>query len=77
MHKSDQPRDINPSPRRKALNAAPDLDLGVSQEPASLFPAKACRRIGERWNEDNRKAISEYNSRIAREGLPLEKYRTF
>ena len=44
---------------------------------AGLLSIKARQRIGERWGEDNREAISEYNSCIAREGLPLAKYRTF
>ncbi|MEN9630618.1 MAG: hypothetical protein RJA10_3846, partial [Pseudomonadota bacterium] len=35
------------------------------------------RRYWERWNEENKPAIEHYNARIAREGLPLARYRTF
>ncbi|HMC14673.1 MAG TPA: type II toxin-antitoxin system CcdA family antitoxin [Albitalea sp.] len=31
----------------------------------------------KRWNEENKAAITAYNARIAREGLPLARYRTF
>ena len=71
MRKSNKMRDFHLSPGSKVLNAAPEL------EAANLLPTQARQRLGERWNEDNREAISEYNSRIACEGLPLAKYRTF
>jgi antitoxin CcdA len=34
-------------------------------------------RNWKRWNADNAQAIAHYNARIEREGLPLERYRTF
>ena len=77
MRKSNHTPDIRRAPGSKVLKAARKLGLGASQAAAGLLSPKASRRIGERWNEENREAISEYNSRIALEGLPLEKYRTF
>ncbi len=62
------------------LPAAPESHankLGLPVAEAASLTAKTCARVGERWNEENREAISEYNTRIAVEGLPLEKYRTF
>jgi len=63
------------------LRLAPDNQANESvlrgSEKVGLPSAKTCARVGERWNEENREAISEYNTRIAVEGLPLEKYRTF
>ena len=72
MRKPDQTLNLRLAPDDQANESG----LRVSQE-ASLLSARTCARIGERWNEENCEAISEYNTRIAVEGLPLEKYRTF
>ncbi|KQT13612.1 type II toxin-antitoxin system CcdA family antitoxin [Ramlibacter sp. Leaf400] len=53
--------------------------LGMNMPPASdeQFATDVSRRYWERWHEVNHEAIAEYNSRIAAEGLPLAKYRTY
>ncbi len=51
--------------------------MNISQTVDVLLAAEVKRRYWERWNEDNKEAIDAYNARIAREGLPLAKYRTF
>lgn len=67
----------NLSLNSKVLEAAREMGMNVSQTVDELLVAEVKRRYWERWNEDNREAIAEYNARIAREGLPLAKYRSF
>lgn len=61
----------------KVLEMARELGMNVSQTVDELLAAEVHRRYWERWNEENRDAIAEYNARIANEGLPLARYRTF
>ena len=61
----------------KVLEMARDLGMNVSQTVDELLAAEVKRRYWERWNEDNKEAIAAYNARIAKEGLPLAKYRSF
>ena len=61
----------------KVLEAARELGMNISQTVDELLATEVRHRYWERWNEDNKEAIAEYNARIAREGLPLAKYRTF
>ncbi|WP_332814750.1 type II toxin-antitoxin system CcdA family antitoxin [Ramlibacter sp.] len=67
----------NLSLNSKVLEMARELGMNVSQTVDELLAAEVRRRYWERWSEENREAIAEYNARIAREGLPLAKYRTF
>jgi antitoxin CcdA len=67
----------NLSINSKVLEAARDLGMNVSQTVETLLAAEVKRVYWERWNEENKEAIAAYNSRIAKEGLPLAKYRTF
>lgn len=67
----------NLSLNSKVLEAAREMGMNVSQTVDELLAAEVKRRYWERWNEDNKEAIAAYNVRIAREGLPLAKYRTF
>jgi antitoxin CcdA len=59
------------------LEAARQLGLNLSQTVNSLLANEVKRRYWERWNEDNREAISAYNDRIANHGLTLAKYRSW
>jgi antitoxin CcdA len=70
-------RPTNLSLNAKVLDAARDLGLNLSQTVDELLSAEVRRRYWERWNEENRAAIDAYNERIAREGLPLARYRSF
>lgn len=67
----------NLSLNSKVLEVAREMGINVSQTVDTLLAAEVRRQYWERWNEENREAVAEYNARIAREGLPLAKYRTF
>ena len=51
--------------------------MNLSQTVDALLAEEVQRRYWARWNEDNKQAITDYNARIEREGLPLARYRTF
>jgi antitoxin CcdA len=70
-------RPINLSLTSKTVDMAKELGINLSQTVDAWLSEEVKRRYWERWREDNREAIDEYNLRIAQEGLPLEKYRTF
>jgi antitoxin CcdA len=67
----------NLSLNAKVLEMAREMGMNVSQTVDTLLAAEVRRRYWEQWNEENREAVAEYNARIASEGLPLAKYRTF
>lgn len=70
-------RAANLSLNSKVLDMAKELGMNVSATVDALLGAEVEKRYWERWNEDNRQAIADYNARIEREGLTLAKYRTF
>lgn len=61
----------------KVLEAAREMGMNLSQTVDILLADEVKRRYWEQWNERNKDAVDEYNARIAKYGLPLEKYRTF
>ena len=61
----------------KVLDLARELGLNLSQTVDGLLAEEVRRRYWERWNEENKAAISAYNERVTRDGLPLAKYRGF
>lgn len=67
----------NLSLNSKVLEMAREMGMNLSQTVDELLAAEVKRRYWERWAEDNKEAIAAYNERIAREGLPLAKYRSF
>ncbi len=67
----------NLSLNSKVLETARELGLNVSQTVDGLLAAEVKRLYWERWNEENKEAVAAYNARIASEGLPLAKYRSF
>ena len=67
----------NLSLNSKVLEMAREMGMNLSQTVDELLAAEVQRRYWERWAEENKEAIAAYNDRIAREGLPLAKYRTF
>ncbi|MES2688272.1 MAG: type II toxin-antitoxin system CcdA family antitoxin [Pseudomonadota bacterium] len=67
----------NLSLNAKVLEMAREMGMNVSQTVDTLLAAEVRRRYWEQWNEENREAVAAYNTRIAGEGLPLAKYRTF
>ena len=67
----------NLSLNSKVLEMARELGMNVSQTVDALLAAEVQRRYWEKWNEENKEAVAAYNARIAKEGLPLAKYRSF
>lgn len=70
-------RAVNLSLSARTLEQARALGLNLSATVDALLAEEVRRRYWERWNDDNREAIDHYNERIAREGLPLARYRSF
>ena len=70
-------RATNLSLSARTLDMARELGMNISQTVDALLAEEVQRRYWARWNEDNKDAIAAYNARIARDGLPLAKYRSF
>lgn len=70
-------KSTNLSLNSKVLEAAREMGMNLSQTVDELLMAEVQRRYWARWNADNQEAIAAYNARIASEGLPLAKYRSF
>jgi antitoxin CcdA len=68
---------INLSLNSKVLETARELGINVSATVDALLAQEVQRQYWERWNAENKEAIAHYNARIEREGLPLERYRSF
>ncbi len=49
----------------------------MTTPPRDLPIPASTPRYWEQWNHENKDAIAAYNGRVAREGLPLARYRTF
>ena len=67
----------NLSLNSKVLEAAREMGMNLSQTVDALLADEVKRRYWEQWNERNKDAIDSYNARVAKEGLPLAKYRSF
>ena len=70
-------RPVNLSINARTLELARELGMNISQTVDTLLADEVKRRYWEQWNERNKGAIDAYNARIAKEGLPLAKYRSF
>jgi antitoxin CcdA len=70
-------RPVNLSINVRTLELAKELGMNISQTVDTLLADEVKRRYWEQWNESNKDAIDAYNARIAKEGLPLAKYRSF
>lgn len=70
-------RAINLSLKVQTIDRAKALGLNLSATVDALLTQEVQRLYWERWNEDNREAIDNYNARIEREGLPLARWRSF
>ena len=70
-------RPVNLSLNAKVLDTARGLGMNLSATVDALLAEEVKRQYWARWNEDNKEAIAHYNARIAKEGLPLARYRTF
>ena len=74
-HAAKKPTNL--SLNSKVLEAALEMGMNLSQTVDSLLADEVKKRYWEKWREDNKEAFAEYNERVAREGLPLAKYRSF
>ncbi|MEY8878660.1 MAG: type II toxin-antitoxin system CcdA family antitoxin [Leptothrix sp. (in: b-proteobacteria)] len=70
-------RAVNLSLNSQVLDQARELGMNVSATVDALLAEEVRKRYWARWNDDNKDAIAHYNERIAREGLPLARYRSF
>ncbi|MBT9474632.1 type II toxin-antitoxin system CcdA family antitoxin [Polaromonas sp.] len=70
-------KSTNLSLNSKVLEMAREMGMNVSQTVDTLLAAEVRRRYWEQWNAENKDAVAEYNARMALDGLPLAKYRTF
>lgn len=70
-------RATNLSLNSRVLEMARELGINVSATVDALLSQEVERLYWERWNAQNKEAIDHYNARIAREGLPLAKHRSF
>ena len=70
-------RAVNLSLNTKVLDRARELGMNLSATVDALLAEEVNKRYWQQWNEANKAAIAHYNARIAREGLPLARYRSF
>ena len=74
---STKKRAVNMSIDGATLDLAKKIGMNLSKTVDAFLKDEVKRRYWEQWNERNKDAVAEYNARIAKYGLPLEKYRTF
>ena len=77
-----QPPEVTKRPVNLLINVhtlelAKKLGMNLSQTVDNFLGSEVQRRYWERWNDDNKDAIDAYNTRMADEGLPLARYRSF
>lgn len=70
-------RAINLSLNSKVLDMAREMGMNISQTVDALLTEEVMKAYWQRWNQDNAKAIEEYNARVEREGLFSDKWRSF
>ena len=70
-------RAVNMSIDGATLDLAKKIGMNLSKTVDAFLKDEVKRRYWEQWNESNKDAVAEYNARIEKYGLPLEKYRTF
>ena len=62
-------RPTNVSLREDLVAAAKDLDLNISRIAEEALASAVRKTAAERWLEENRAAVEEYNARVERRGL--------
>lgn len=70
-------RATNLSLNSKVLDAAKELGMNISATVDELLAAEVKRRYWERWNENNKAAIADYNARIERDGTFSQRIQRF
>ena len=74
---SAKKRAVNMSIDGATLDLAKKIGLNLSKTVDAFLKDEVKRLYWEQWNEQYKDAIDSYNARIAQEGLPLAKYRSF
>jgi antitoxin CcdA len=59
------------------VSMAKALGVNISQASEAGLAAAVKKAREQKWLEENREAIEEYNKYIEEHGLPLAEYRTF
>ncbi len=62
---------------RDTVTAARKLGINLSQAVGEALTAEIKRERERRWTEENRDWIDGYNRWVAKNGLPLAKYRAW
>lgn len=70
-------RPTNLSLNAVTLERAKGMGMNISQTVDELLAAEVAKRYWAQWSEKNALAITQYNARIARDGLTLSKHRTW
>ncbi len=70
-------RSIHLTLNSKVLEMAREMGLNISQTVDQLLTEEVLKQHWAHWNDENAQAIKSYNERVARDGLPLAKYRSF
>lgn len=70
-------RPANLSIDGELLDAAKELGVNVSRAAEAGIEDAVRKARGEKWLEENREALEEYNEYVRKHGLPLAKYRMF
>jgi antitoxin CcdA len=73
----DAPKKAIVTLNSKVLEMARELGMNIPRNVDTLLAEEVRRQYWLKWQEENKAAIGEYNSRIASEGLPLARYRSF
>jgi len=84
-HMPRQARQQAPTPRRatnvtlpeRLLSEARDLKINVSQACERGLSLEIQQQKEQRWLDENRGAMDEYNDWIGKNGLPLVEFRQF
>lgn len=72
-----QKRATNLSLDQELLKDAKALGVNISQAAEKGVSEAVRKAKAEAWLAENRDAIEEWNEWVAKNGLPLEKYRMF
>ena len=62
-------RPTNVSLREDLVAAARDLDLNISRIAEEALDSAVRNAAAQRWLEENRAAVEDYNARVERRGL--------
>jgi antitoxin CcdA len=68
---------VPPSKKATELVQANALRIDISQADDVCLRERVRHERGQLWRQDHADFIAAYNETVAREGLPLDKWRSF